>query len=215
MNAGNGASDRADGTGWLDDPPGTLVHRRTIEFQAFDAGDHLVVDAQLRDDRPWADGERDVAALHDMTLRVAVRKDDLVIDRAEAVMRRYPHVECPSITEAFGGLVGLGVGRGYTRAVQERFGGAAGCAHLEQLARTIGPVVIQGMTSIRAKARDWSRLEEEAAEGPRLFPRNTCHVFADGGVAEQKLAAGWRPGVGGYPAPPVEVFVRRAADDEG
>jgi hypothetical protein len=196
---------------------GVLVHRRTIEFRAFDRGEHLVVDAELRDDRPWAEGSQDVAALHDMTLRVAVRKEDLVIDEAEAVMRRYPHTECPSITDAFGGLVGLSVGRGYTRAVQERFGGASGCAHLEQLARTIGPVVIQGMTSIRAKARDWSRLEEEsaAAERPRLFPRNTCHIFADGGVAEQKLAAGWRPGVGGYPAPPVEVFVRRAAEEAG
>jgi hypothetical protein len=209
----NTREDAVDDTG---EPDGALVHRRTIEFRAFDAGDHLVVDAELRDDRPWADGERDVAALHDMSLRVSVRKEDLVIDEAEAVMRRYPHTECPSITDAFGGLVGLSVGRGYTRAVQERFAGAAGCAHLEQLARTIGPVVIQGMTSIRAKARDWARLQEEAAapeaERPRLFPLNTCHIFAEGGVAEQKLAAGWRPGIGGYPAPPVEVFVRRAAE---
>jgi len=187
-----------------------LVHRRTIEFEAFDVGDHLIVHAELRDDRPWADGQHDVAQLHDMELRVTVRKEDLVIDEAHAVMRRYPHAECPSIVEAFEGLVGMNVGRGYTRAVQERFGAAAGCAHLEQLARTIGPVVIQGMTSVRAKARDWSRLDTSPAERPRLFPRNTCHVFADGGPAEQKLAAGWRPGVGGYPAPPVDVILRRS-----
>jgi len=131
-----------------------------------------------------------------------------VIDEAHATMVRYPHAECPSITEVFDGLVGMNIGRGYTRAVQERFGGAAGCAHLEQLARTIGPVVVQGMTSVRARARDWSRLDDVPAERPRLFPSNTCHVFADGGPAEQKLAAGWRPGVGGYPAPPVEVILR-------
>lgn len=186
------------------------MHRRTIEFEAFDAGDHLVVHAELIDDRPWADGERDVARLHDMSLRIVVRKDDLVIDEADAVMRRYPHSECPSITSAFDGLVGLNVGHGYTRAVQERFAGAAGCAHLEQLARTVGPVVIQAMTSVRAKARDWSALDEEPDERSRLFPRNTCHVFVDGGPAEKKLAAGWRPGVGGYPAPPVEVILRRS-----
>jgi DUF2889 family protein len=192
-------------------PEGAVpIHRRTIEFEAFDTGEHLVVHAELRDDRPWADGEHDVAQLHDMELRVSVRKDDLVIDEAEATMHRYPHAECPSITEAFGALVGLNVGRGYTRAVQERFGGASGCAHLEQLARTVGPVVIQGMTSIRAKAHDWSRLGEGSSDRPRLFPSNTCHVFADGGLAEQKLAAGWRPGVGEYPAPPVEVLLRRA-----
>jgi len=189
---------------------GVLVHKRAIEFEAYDTGDHLEVHAALRDERPWADGERDVRHLHDLGLRLRVRKDDLVIEDAEATMRRFPHAECPGITDAFRAMVGMNVGRGYTKAVQERFGGAAGCAHLEQLARTIGPVVIQAMTSIRARERDWSRLDEELAERPRLFPANTCHIFAEGGVAQQKLAAGWRPGIGGYPAPPVEVIVSRS-----
>jgi Protein of unknown function (DUF2889) len=197
-----------------------LVHTRTIEFQSFDEGEHLTVQARLRDDRPWADGERDVASLHDLGLRVRVRKADLTVEEAEATMDRFPHAECPDIIEAFAGLAGVQVGRGYTRAVQERFAGARGCAHLELLARTVGPVVIQAMTSIRAMRRDWAQLdvaEADKARGarPTLFPLNTCHVFCDGGPAEKKLAAGWRPGVGGYPAPPVEVVLRRARDADG
>lgn len=186
------------------------VHRRVIEFEAYEEDGALAVTGRLRDERPWA-GEREdqVEHLHDMRLEVTVRTDDLVVTEARAVMDRFPHAECPDITEKFGELVGLRVGRGYTRAVQERFSGALGCTHLDQLARIMGPVVIQAVTSTRARRRDWGHLEAAPQERPALFPRNTCHVWVDGGPAEQKLAAGWRPGVSGYPAPPVEVVLRR------
>jgi len=186
------------------------IHRRTIEFDAYDEGDSLSVTGRLRDERPWAADTDRVEHVHDMDLDVTVRKDDLTITAASATMVRFPHAECPSITGAFEDLVGLCISRGYTRAVQERFGGARGCTHLEQLARTIGPVVIQAMTSNRARDRDWQHLDATPSARPTLFPRNTCHIWAEGGVAEQKLEAGWRPGErAGYPAPPVAVFLRR------
>ncbi len=189
---------------------GVPVHRRTIEFEAYDEGDSLSVTGRLRDERPWAAVGDRVEHVHDMDLRVEVRKDDLTITAAKATMILFPHAECPSITAAFDDLIGLCIGRGYTRAVQERFGATRGCTHLEQLARTVGPVVIQAMTSNRARDRDWQHLDAAPSARPTLFPRNTCHIWADGGVAEQKLAAGWRPGErAGYPAPPVEVFLRR------
>ena len=187
----------------------TPVHRRVIEFEAYEEDGSLQVTGRLRDERPWAAEAGLVQHLHDMHLDVEVRIEDLVITRAEAVMDRFPHSECPDITAHFGEVVGLNVGRGYTRAVQERFAGALGCTHLEQLARTMGPVVIQATTSIRARQRDWAHLDAAPAARPSLFPRNTCHIWAEGGVAEQKLEAGWRPGMGGYPAPAVEVILRR------
>ena len=89
-----------------------------------------------------------------------------------------------------------------------------GCTHLEQMARTVGPVVIQALTSIRARDRDWRHLDAAPSARPALFPRNTCHIWSDGGVAEQKLAAGWRPGEkSAYPAPAVAVFLRRSKPD--
>ncbi|HUY64400.1 MAG TPA: DUF2889 domain-containing protein [Acidimicrobiales bacterium] len=185
-------------------PSEVPVHRRVIEFEAFERGDALVVTGRLRDERPWAGGGPGVEHVHDMRLEIALRKDDLTITDARAVMDRYPHAECPGITAAFEALVGLSVARGYTRAVQDRFGGALGCTHLEQLARTMGPVVVQAATSCRARARDWAHLDAAPTSRPTLFPRNTCHVWAEDGPAEQKLAIGWRPGVGGYPAPAVE-----------
>jgi hypothetical protein len=102
-------------------------------------------------------------------------------------------------------LVGVNIGRGYNRAVQERFLGIAGCAHLEHMARTLGPAVVQATQSARAHQRVSSdALPRDITVTP--FMRNTCHVWRDDGPAQQKLEAGWRPGLTSNPVPsPVEI----------
>jgi len=189
------------------------LHRRTIDYQAFIDGDDLVVVGRLTDSRPWAEDGSAVSTVHDMELRVQVRTEDLTIVGATAVMHTFPHTECPTIESAFAGLVGLNVTRGYTREVQSLFGGPRGCSHLEHLARSLGPVVIQAVTSRRA--RDVSRGEAESLVAGTSSPwaRNSCHIWAEGGIADQKLAAGWRPGVGPYPSPTLVTFLAR--DDQG
>ncbi len=195
--------------------PGTdevPLHRRSIGFEVFDVDDDLVVVGWLRDTRPWADGGTSVSTVHDMELRVRVRTTDLEITGATAAMRTFPHTECPAIEAAFEGLVGLRVSRGYTRAVQDRFGGPKGCTHLEQLARSLGPVVIQAVTSRRALAVGRGETDDLFAaggEGGSPWARDSCHIWAEGGPADQKLAAGWRPGVGPYPSPAVATFLGR------
>ena len=110
-------------------------------------------------------------------------------------------------------LIGLSVARGYTSAVQERFGRERGCSHLEFLARAIGPAVVQSVTSAAAQ-----QFEKGGAypEGGRAlsFLANTCHVFIEDGPGSQKIAAGWRPGMFGYPAPTVAEIRRRIAEDD-
>ena len=106
--------------------------------------------------------------------------------------------------------------RGYTRAVQERFGRQNGCAHLEFLARTLAPVVIQAVGS--AKNRAVSRGDSGPGEvaGPLLGPEwltNTCHVWAEGGVGPQLMELGWRPGPHEYPAPALVELRRRRAEE--
>ena len=183
------------------------LHRRSIEYEAFDGGDDLIIVGHLRDSRPWAVDGRSIAVVHDMELRVAVRIGEMVITEAGAVMHTFPHTECPGIVDAFGGLVGLNVARGYTREVQQRFGGPRGCTHLEQLARSLGPLVIQAVTSRRALAVSRGESDDLMGDSESPWARNSCHVWAEGGVADRKLAAGWRPGLGPYPSPPVQVFL--------
>ena len=187
-------------------PDPVPLHRRSVEFEAFDGGDTLVVIGVLRDSRPWAEDGTAVQTVHDMELRVTVRVDTMTITEASAVMHTFPHVECPGITDSFAALAGLSVTRGYTRAVQSRFGGPRGCTHLEQLARSLGPVVVQAVTSRRARAVALGHQADLLSGAGSPWARDSCHIWAEDGVADQKLAAGWRPGVGPYPAPAVVTF---------
>jgi hypothetical protein len=183
------------------------VHLRSMEFEATTSEGAVTVVGRLRDRRPWATGADQIDELHDITLSITVDVATLTIQAAEVEMDRYPHTECPLVIPAFQGLVGLSVTRGYVRAVQERFAGPAGCTHVDQLARAMGPVVVQAVTSMRSRDRDWNAFDQAPRERPTTFPRNSCHVWREGGPAEQKLAAGWRPGVDGYPAPPVAHYL--------
>ena len=192
-------------------PDGDLVplHRRSIEYQVTLDGDDLVVVGRLVDSRPWAEDGSFVARVHDIELRVRVRSSDLTIVGATAVMHTYPHTECPGIEAAFAGLEGLSVARGYTREIGVRFGGPRGCTHLEHLARSLGPVVIQAVTSRRALAVSRGEAEDlvsGAGASGSPWARDSCHIWAEGGIADQKLAAGWHPGVGPYPSPALVTF---------
>ncbi len=182
------------------------LHRRSIEYEAFEVGEELVIVGRLRDTRPWADDGASIATVHEMELRVTVRIADMTITEARARMDTFPHAECPGIVGAFRQLEGLSVTRGYTREVQARFAGPKGCTHLEQLARSLGPVVVQAVTSRRAREVAAGGLVDLLSGGGSPWARDSCHVWAEGGVADQKLAAGWRPGTGPYPAPALETF---------
>jgi hypothetical protein len=192
-------------------PEAVALHHRSIDYRAYSVDDDLVVIGHLVDRRPWAQDSKAITTVHDLELRVRVRVADLVITGASAHMATFPHAECPSIEAAFAGLVGLSVSRGYTREVQARFGGPRGCTHLEHLARSLGPVVIQAVTSARAQSVDQGTASDlmggttDGSSSP--WALGSCHIWAEDGVAPAKLAAGWRPGVGPYPAPALATFI--------
>lgn len=196
------------------------THRRVIEVEAFERDGDFELVAHLRDERPWAQGPATAGAaremVHEMELRVTVQRPEMVITSAQATMSTIPHPECADIEDAFEGLVGLNVARGYTRAVQERFGRQNGCAHLEFLARALAPVVIQVSGSAKNRAVARGETDASDAPGPLLGPEwltNTCHVWSEGGVGQQLMELGWRPGPHEYPAPSLVELRRRRAED--
>ncbi|MHB1711704.1 MAG: DUF2889 domain-containing protein [Acidimicrobiales bacterium] len=188
--------------------PSVPVHAHSIDYEVFDGSHHLSVVGHLRDTRPWAIGTASVSLVHDMELRVTVRIADLCITESDALMHAFPHTECPGILLAFHGLTGLQVSRGYTGQVQKLFGGPRGCSHLEHLARSLGPVVVQAVTSKKALAVACGESSDLIDGTDCSWIANTCHVWSEDGVAEQKLAVGWRPGKGDYPAPTLESLRR-------
>ena len=185
-------------------------------MEVFQRGEYFAVVGTLHDQRPWAGGDLGPRDLHFMELGLVVRRADLTIVDAAADMQTFPHAECTDIEASFRDLIGLTVGRGYTSAVQERFGRQRGCSHLEFLARAIGPVVVQGLTSSGAwEVEKGSGQHPLRGEGGFAFLSNTCHVWAEDGPGLQKIAAGWRPGKLEYPAPSAAEVMRRAAGAGG
>jgi Protein of unknown function (DUF2889) len=196
-------------------PPGSdedPVHRRTIAVEVFQRGEYFVVIGTLHDERPWAGGAHGPRDLHVMELGLVVRRADMTIVDAAADMQAYPHAECTAIEPSFKDLVGLSVTRGYTNAVQQRFGRERGCSHVEFLARAMGPVVVQGLTSSGAWQVELGDGEHPMREGGISFLTNTCHVWAEDGPGPQKIALGWRPGKLGYPAPTAVEIRRKMAE---
>jgi Protein of unknown function (DUF2889) len=189
--------------------------RRTIDMHVFERDGYHVVVGSLHDQRPWASGAVGPRDVHHMELGIVVRCADLIIVDAAATMGRFPHPECTSIEDTFSELIGMSVARGYTRAVQDRFGRERGCSHLEFLARALGPVVIQAITAAGAR-----RMENGTADvltgtgGGMEWLTNTCHIWSEDGIGMQKLAAQWRPGKGEYPAPTLVEIRRRAANPD-
>jgi hypothetical protein len=191
------------------------THRRTIVIESWDSDEHYDIEARLTDERPWADGESLTHDVHAMTLRIEVDRRTHVVTDVEATMDRTPHLECTAIEPAFRTLIGVSVTRGFNREVQERVGRQRGCTHLDFLARAIGPAVIQTMASASSRRAGLSGIGRTVTADTSGWLRNTCHLWAEGGIGLTKIDEGWRPGVDGYPARTlVEMRLSRASEPE-
>ena len=176
------------------------THRRTIVIESFDSDESFVVSATLQDERPWANGDGLVSDVHRMTLSMTIDRAALVVTDVSATMDRTPHVECTAIEPAFRSLIGVSVTRGFNKEVSERVGRQRGCTHLDFLAKAIGPAVIQTMASASSRRAGLAGIGRTVSQDTGGWLRNTCHLWAEGGIGLTKIAEGWRPGVDGYPA---------------
>lgn len=130
------------------------VHVRTIRMEAEaatvgdDARPALRVRGTLEDERPqgvpdWI--QHDGNVIHHMEVTLTVSSPDLLVVAIEGTMRTFPHAGvCPDALPPLQSLVGIAIGRGFTRAVNERIGRERGCTHVAALILAMGPVVRQG-----------------------------------------------------------------------
>ncbi len=165
------------------------VHVRTIRVEVQRAGEQeLLVTGRLVDERPGAQptwfGVREDRVVHDMSLAVRVRCPELVITAVRADMAAHPYTLCPEALPPLQQLVGLSVSRGFTRAVNERFGRQQGCAHLTALVHAMAPVIRQGAGAALRQEHTPPRAERD-----RWFI-NTCQAWREDGVLAARLRAG-------------------------
>lgn len=178
-----------------------------MTFDVYPAdGDCLQVVGRLRDERPWAQRPEQLPTVHDLELVVEVSLADFTVRSVDALFHKYPHAECPRIADAYQQLVGVQVGRGWTQAMRDRLGGPEGCTHLRELARATAPVLVQAAFSARVRTNPSREGDEQRLRMVLPFLSGTCHIWAEDGVGERKLDAGWIPGTTPYPVPALEDF---------
>jgi len=178
---------------WVcDEGEAVKVSERTIMMTAYAAGDEVEVVGRLTDARVRTFPDGPTSPIHDMELRLAIRREDYVIVGVKAKMFFTPHLDCTDIEPAFDQLLGVSVARGYSKTVQELLGRQRGCSHLEFLARAMGTVALQGIATSHGLEKSDEDGPAEYLPGPWM--KNTCHLWAEDGIAEQKLALGWKPG---------------------
>ncbi len=171
------------------------IHVRTIRVEAVESGDdELTVTGSLVDERPRRDqewwGSEAPLEIHHMRVSLRVGYPDLTIRAVEGRMPTHPYLICPDALPPLQQLVGLSVQQGFTRAVNERCGRAAGCSQLTALHQAMAPVVRQAAGA--AFRRD-SGLDLPAA-AERWFV-DTCQAWRENGPLHRLLKRGDRAGL--------------------
>ena len=166
--------------------PRKSIHDRHVRCAGFHRDDgHWDIEGHLVDTKHYAfensyRGEiRPGTPIHEMWLRLTV-DDTLLIVAAEAVTEFAPYPMCPDITPNYERLVGLRIGPGFRRQVNQRLGGVEGCTHLREL---LGPMATTAFQTMAGRRRGAQNAD------PSLRPRwlDTCHAHSTSSVVIRDL----------------------------
>lgn len=157
------------------------LYTRTITCHGHRRSDGMWdVEGRLVDTRTYAavvgEGRRVSPGepIHDLRVKITV-DDDYVIRAASAAMDAWPFASCVDASASYARLVGLRIATGFAAAVRERFGGPAGCSHLNEL---LSPVATTAFQTIAAARRDRGGPPSPDELGALL---DSCHTLREGG----------------------------------
>jgi hypothetical protein len=129
----------------------------------------------------WIQHDGDV--IHHMEVTLTVTWPDLVVAAIDGSMRTFPHAGvCPDALPPLQSLVGVTVGRGFTRAVNACIGRERGCTHVAALILAMGPVVRQGAGAAFGFVSPGS--------GGNPWFIDSCQAWREGGPLHQMFLAG-------------------------
>lgn len=135
------------------------------------------LEARVTDRKPHAfttpDGEAVPARqpIHDMGVRL-VFDVDLVVHAVETFTDAAPYADCPEGGRALQALKGMKIGRGWSREVRSRLGGARSCTHLMELLIPMATAAYQSLTAVRR-----NEAERRDASG-RPLKIDSCYAYA-------------------------------------
>lgn len=161
-----------------------LITRRVV-CEGFGRRDGLLeVEAVLLDKRNF-DGSRPAEVpLHNMGLR-AIFGEDMVIRSVEPIIAFGGLNDCAGITAAYGQLVGLRIGKGFSATVKRIFAGRSGCTHLTELAVAVASVAIQTVMAQFSKMHHSQKLPIQYFTAKNNMT-DTCYGYrSDGETVKQ------------------------------
>ena len=180
-------------------PHRQLRHRRSIDVQAFDRGDHTwdidarIVDTKTRDALLGGETRTAGVPIHEMLLRLVV-DEQLSILAAGSEMLHMPYTGLcnqhpDDDADPYGRLVGLNLRSGFREAVWQRLGGVKGCTHLTELTQLLPSAVIQAFAGDVFNVRE-SR--DASGNEVRPFQLDRCHGLRLDGEAVRIYYPRWR-----------------------
>lgn len=147
-----------------------------------------IVDLRKRGLVPLVGKLQGPGIVHDMTVRVGLRGDDLTITSIEPAMAAYPFAPtpasrgeaCPQILPGVQQLIGTTLAANYDADLVASIGGPRGCFHIFTLLRVLGPAIVSAMRRERERRAAGGRSADPAAGAP-IFTRS---ILIDGLHAE-------------------------------
>ena len=181
----------------LSDPaPREHIHTRRVTCDGYRRADGLWdIEGHLVDTKTYAFSNEERGEIgagvpvHEMRIRLTI-DDSFEIQAVEAVTDFSPFGVCREVAPNFERLVGLKIGAGWRRAVQNRVGGIEGCTHIVELLGPVATTAFQTIMPLRERERKERASDDRQTRPPRKPPRllNTCHAFREDGP---KVKAFW------------------------
>ena len=117
--------------------------------------------------------------IHHMQVRITINFQMNVV-AAEAVTLHGPYQICPKGAENISGLVGLTIGPGWKRKVQNAIGGPKGCTHITELMGQMATTAFQTLYGEKARQRRATGADQnQQIRTPLPSLTNSCIAYAE------------------------------------
>lgn len=167
-------------------------HTRSIVYRSYLRHDGLWdIEAGLTDTKAFPvtlDG-RDILPeqpIHGMRIRITV-DDAMVVRAVVAEMTHWPFNECRSVLDPMRRLVGLGMGPGWRKRVDEAIGGTRGCTHMREMLYGAASAAYQTVTPHRDYEVRRSGREAPPLRAPPGHLGKCMALTVDGAVVRRVL----------------------------
>lgn len=168
-----------------------LTHTRRVRYEGYKRADGLwdieghLYDVKSHDYALKTGVRRAGQAVHDLWLRMTIDGHFNVRD-VVAVSDAYPYAGgCETYGDAYRGLIGLNLLKGFGRALRERVGGVLGCTHMTEMLGGFPTAAIQTFAG---------EMKEEREDGEKPFQLDACHALVTTGDTVRRLYPKWYVG---------------------